>query len=402
MEYIIRLEKIEINHIKNVGHGIISFIHDDFSYHNVLCICGQNGSGKSVIIEVTKLIQDILSGKQVPHNYFISNDKAELAYTFYIQNNIKQLITYRFNIELINNIYQITNEKINNQDIQLSLIHQYIQTKLIIADKDINSNISIEQIDPIIHAMIPSLHIRLINQEIVTIRDNQYIPLKYESEGIKRLITMISYLIIAYNDAAVCLMIDDLDLYINEYLLGELVEIMDESAKGQILFTTNNFRPLEKLSYQSIIFTTTNSMNKYIRLTNVKPCTNIRDYYYGLIMLGGEEEMLYDETKNYKIKRAFRKANNGKFTFTNISNSNIHLQFKDNLEVTYYYENNRYYCDIPELEVYAIGDNKQALYNEVIESIIVSWNAIVECDIDELNPKARQFRKLLKERIKKI
>ena len=65
---------------------------------------------------------------------------------------------------------------------------------------------------------------------------------------------------------------------------------------------------LEKLSYKSIIFTTVNPTNRFIRLTGVKPNNNIRDYYYTNIMLGGQSEQLYEETKNYEIKRAFRKA----------------------------------------------------------------------------------------------
>ena len=40
-------------------------------------------------------------------------------------------------------------------------------------------------------------------------------------------------------------MIDEFDSGIYEYLLGELLEIMNESAKGQFVFTSHNLRPLE-------------------------------------------------------------------------------------------------------------------------------------------------------------
>ncbi|RGB56815.1 ATP-binding protein [Absiella sp. AM09-50] len=180
----------------------------------------------------------------------------------------------------------------------------------------------IQQIDLVISAIIPSLNIQIIhkkeqllkdgsmgmNFEVVSVRNAKFIPLKYESEGIKRIISVTSSLIAAYNNNSLCLMIDEFDSGIYEYLLGELLEIMNESAKGQFVFTSHNLRPLEKLSYKSIIFTTVNPTNRFIRLTGVKPNNNIRDYYYTNIMLGGQSEQLYEETKNYEIKRAFRKA----------------------------------------------------------------------------------------------
>ena len=47
-----------------------------------------------------------------------------------------------------------------------------------------------------------------------------------------------------------------------EYLLGELIEIIYESAKEQFIFTSHNLRVLEKLPYKSIILTTINPKNR--------------------------------------------------------------------------------------------------------------------------------------------
>lgn len=83
----------------------------------------------------------------------------------------------------------------------------------------------IKQIDLVLNAIIPSLHLEITNQkelflkngeegisfEIVSVRNNKYIPLKYESEGIKRLISVISSMIAAYNNYSICLMIDKFD-----------------------------------------------------------------------------------------------------------------------------------------------------------------------------------------------
>ena len=40
-------------------------------------------------------------------------------------------------------------------------------------------------------------------------------------------------------------MIDELDSGIYEYLLGECLEVMQDKAKGQLIFTSHNLRPLE-------------------------------------------------------------------------------------------------------------------------------------------------------------
>lgn len=182
--------------------------------------------------------------------------------------------------------------------------------------------IVIKQIDIVLNSIIPSINLEITNIkeqhlkdgspgisfEVVSLRNKKFIPLKYESEGIKRLISVISSMIAAYNNPSICLMIDEFDSDIFEYLLGELVEIIDESAKGQFVFTSHNLRALEKLSYKSIIVTTSNPKNRYIQLAGVKSNNNVRDYYYKNIVLGGQSESIYEETKNYKIKRAFRKA----------------------------------------------------------------------------------------------
>ncbi len=182
--------------------------------------------------------------------------------------------------------------------------------------------IIIKQIDLVIHALIPDLDIEIYEPkerlmkdgskgftfEVVSKRNNLPIPLKYESEGIKRIISITSSLIAMYNNPSICLMIDEFDSGIFEYLLGELIEVLNESAKGQFIFTSHNLRALEKLSYKSIILTTKNPLNRYTRFSNVKTNNNIRDFYYTAIMLGGQKEVLYNETKNYKIRKAFKKA----------------------------------------------------------------------------------------------
>ena len=57
-----------------------------------------------------------------------------------------------------------------------------------------------------------------------------------------------------------------------------------------------------------IAFTTTNPQNRYIRMNNVKTTNNLRDFYYRDIVLGEQNEPVYDLTNNSEIAMAFREA----------------------------------------------------------------------------------------------
>jgi AAA15 family ATPase/GTPase len=133
------------------------------------------------------------------------------------------------------------------------------------------------------------------------------LPLKYESEGIKKIISILHLFICAYNSPGITLAIDELDSGIYEYLLGELLQIMQKSGLGQLVFTSHNLRPLEMLNSSSIIFTTTNPENRYVRVSNVKPSNNLRLRYFRDITLGSDGEELYQETNSIEIAHAMRK-----------------------------------------------------------------------------------------------
>lgn len=146
------------------------------------------------------------------------------------------------------------------------------------------------------------------NIELTSKRGDVEIPLKYESEGIKKIISILSALIAMYNNENVCVVVDELDAGIFEFLLGELLEIFKGYAKGQLIFTSHNLRPLEVLDKNDIIFTTMNPNNRYIKLKYVRESNNLRDFYLRGIFLGGQDEIIYQKTKSYDINRSFRKA----------------------------------------------------------------------------------------------
>ena len=137
--------------------------------------------------------------------------------------------------------------------------------------------------------------------ELVSIRNGVEVPLQSESNGIKRIVSFVTVLIAAYNNPFVTFAIDEFDSGIFEDLLGKIVMIFEESGKGQLIFTSHNLRPLEVLDWRSIVFTTTNSKNRFIPLQKQKS-NNLRDQYLRKIKFGGAAEELYNNPDEYKLK----------------------------------------------------------------------------------------------------
>lgn len=188
--------------------------------------------------------------------------------------------------------------------------------------KEVFSNINV-----VLNKLIPDLNIdikdlgpgissdkRLVRfTELVSIRNGVELPLRYESDGIKNIISTLQLFIEAFNERSMTVAIDEFDSGVFEYLLGEMLNIFAEYGQGQFIFTSHNLRPLEVLDKKFICFTTTNPANRYLRLANIKPNNNMRKVYYSEIELGGGEETLYTSEKKFKIIQAMRKAGgNGK------------------------------------------------------------------------------------------
>lgn len=185
----------------------------------------------------------------------------------------------------------------------------------------------IKQIDILIGSIIPGLRVDIVKGvpqlnekaetqivfELVSNRNGVITPLRYESEGIKKILCILSSLIAMYNDRSIFVAIDEMDAGIFEYLLGEFLSVINKTGKGQLLFTSHNMRPLEVLDKSNIYFTTTNSQNKYIQFTGIKTNNNLRATLLRTIDLGGQKESVYEKTSSYQIGKAFRKA--GEWTY---------------------------------------------------------------------------------------
>lgn len=184
----------------------------------------------------------------------------------------------------------------------------------------------VEQINIVLYTIIPGLQVTIKNYgkqslddgeegwklELMSKREGmKEIPIRMESEGIIKIISILNALIQAFGNPSICLVIDELDSGIFEYMLGELLDIFKKSAKGQLIFTSHNLRALEMIDKESIMFSTTNPNNRYIHMKNVRESNNLRNMYIRSITLGGQSEEIYEETDSLKIARAFRKAGQG-------------------------------------------------------------------------------------------
>ena len=196
------------------------------------------------------------------------------------------------------------------------------QSSIILKDEAILAHKVIDSMNIVLNQIIPNLTISLkelgnetfkngkegIRIQLMSSKNNKDIPLKYESDGIKKIISVLQLLIVIYNQSSITVAIDDLDAGIFEYLLGEILRIISEKGKGQLIFTSHNLRPLETIDRGFIAFTTTNPLKRYTRMLNIKDNNNLRDLYYRDIVLGEQSEDFYDLTNNAEIALAFREA----------------------------------------------------------------------------------------------
>lgn len=231
---------------------------------------------------------------------------------------VNQLGTINNNQVIPINIRRETADTIEQECIQLYIA----DSTEIPADDYPQVQSAIDAINIVLRSVVPNLQIELkiinvlekpdetkaFQVNVYSNRGGKRFLVKYESEGIKRIISILHYLIAVFNNPGVSLVVDEMDSGIFEYLLGELLGLMHNEMKGQLIFTSHNLRVLEKLDAKNIICSTVNPDNRYIRLVGIEKNHNKRDFYIRTITVGGQKEELYDEDDLLSMGYAFRKA----------------------------------------------------------------------------------------------
>ena len=195
--------------------------------------------------------------------------------------------------------------------------HDYIPIKY----KD-DYEVLVKQINLVVSVLFPHLQLSTLQRDIRIGKDGQdevrlelivenngkTFSIQHESDGIKKLITIISYLIYVYNNESAIVVIDEIDAHIYEYLLGELIDLIATGAKGQLIFTSHNLRVLEKLDDKKIIFTTNQSDNRFIKIKDYNQDDNLRDIYIRSIIIDDIEQSFYSGSGQGDIRLAFTMA----------------------------------------------------------------------------------------------
>lgn len=177
-----------------------------------------------------------------------------------------------------------------------------------------------KEIDFVINKIIPDMHVEVIDlgnvilsdgkdgfkSDVVSIRNGVRIPLRLESDGIKKIISLISSLVDIFNNSHSILIVDEFDSGIFEYLLGELLKIIKNDGKGQFLFTSHNLRALEMIK-DSIIFSSLNDDDRFISYPRISKTDNLRNHYLRDLFLGNNEKFSSD-IDSYEISDAFKRG----------------------------------------------------------------------------------------------
>ncbi len=428
-QYDVKVVSLTMKNIKNVRYGEIDLDmnKDDILDTQVVGFYGQNGSGKTAVVEAFYILQLLLLGSELPFKdkrlIYAGEKSLSLAFEFMIKNDSQLYkMMYEVELEYDGNRMVVKSERVRakeksyrkmfvyhrdeqspielrripskdveivlggikllSQEIRGSLffskivygqsekifngidllIYRVIKdqfSKKLVVIKNLQEGVfpsyvfhdfgssplenstymltdslslskqqyqqlarMIERNNLVIGVVIPGLKVELRNMgattlsngeigvraEFVSLKGKIALPLSTESAGTLKLFAVTTSLLAAFHDSSACVVIDELDAGVFEYLLGELMEILQKHIKGQLFFTSHNLRVLEKLLPQTIWFTTTNENNRYIKFKNIQKNNNMRNVYLRTVLVGGQSEFLYEETNPTKIVRSFIEA----------------------------------------------------------------------------------------------
>ena len=139
-------------------------------------------------------------------------------------------------------------------------------------------------------------------------RDGVRIPFWAESEGIRRIVGILSLLVRMFNETDTCIAIDRIDSGIFEVLLGDILRVLAQRGRGQLVFTAHNLRVLEVLDHKSIVFSTADPDNRFVQLANVRAGNNLRDMYIRSVSLDAENTRLAQKIKTAHVAVALSRA----------------------------------------------------------------------------------------------
>jgi len=318
-EYSVIIKKDDLNNIKIKEESLRLKNYNNFKWSRFKDICtifndeddlhkfikpaslvnSLNKIDKNSISNFTRLIETKASHKT---SILLSHEFVDLLNKinnqFIVSSFIQDIMTYGLNYlhlydaSTLNDFFKDDVVLLVDNDavITISLFKEGILKN--IYEKDLKR--FVEKISNVICKLVPNVMIdyknlgsvnsELFRYQLVTKKENNTLPLVLESSGIKKIISLLSSLIDAFNNPSSTLVIDEFDSGIFEYLQGLILDVFKNKGIGQLLFTSHNLRALEVIK-DGIIFTTNDENNRFLELPS-KNNKNLRKKYLRELYLG--------------------------------------------------------------------------------------------------------------------
>lgn len=181
----------------------------------------------------------------------------------------------------------------------------------------------VAQADRVMPALIPGLHVECDMRDAVcedgtpgvevflrSVREGVSIPLWAESEGVRRIMGILSLLVRMFNEEDMLVAVDEMDSGIYEILLGDLLRTLADRGVGQLVFTAHNLRVLETLPADAVVFSTADADARFRRLP-VRPTNNLRSMYIRMVSRGDSDATMATAASEADIAAALFEMGEG-------------------------------------------------------------------------------------------
>ena len=134
--------------------------------------------------------------------------------------------------------------------------------------------------------------VKVINIELFS-KDKSKL-LKDKSKEINNLISIMIVLLPMIEKTSACVAVDKLEIDKIGDFKFKLAELIKNEAKGQMVIITNDFKFLNQLGNESLIYTTCNPKNRYKKFERITSIDDTKEFYY---------RSLYIKSRNKKFKK---------------------------------------------------------------------------------------------------